>query len=619
MADDYLKLCKQFIKEEKYREAFAQLRLAQVNDDFARLHRHARLFKSIPKNSLELTPIKIAMVATSTVDHFVDIFRFWLSLQGFAAEIYVTEFNTMDQAILNPASELYTFQPDIVWIFTNSRDIHIDLVYGSSQEGVETCLQENVERFKTLWTTLKQHSSAYIIQNNAEIPLERVFGNYEGSVAWGKINILRQFNVQLAQAILPGVTVFDMDYVSSVYGKRTWFDERYWYHSKHAFAFDAVGLVASEAARLVSAIKGRAKKCLVLDLDNTLWGGIIGDDGLEGIVLGDGANGEAYVDFQKYLKRLKDRGVILTVCSKNDESNAKSAFLEHPEMVLKLEDIALFTANWKNKVDNIQDIAATLDIGLESMVFVDDNPAERDLVKKYLPMVSVPDMPEDPSWFMRTLDAQQYFETVTFSGEDQKRSDMYRDNLERKTLQTQYTDLTDYLKSLQMCATVSPFDAMYQSRIAQLLNKSNQFHLTTTRYTEAQIKDMMADENIIGRYFKLKDRFGDNGLISVVILQKQNEHDLFIDTWLMSCRVLARGMEDFVQNEIVAIAKKHHCQRILGQYIPTKKNQLVADHYKKFGYIMTEENQGTTLWALDITNDVPSRETFIENESKELV
>ena len=482
---------------------------------------------------------------------------------------------------------------------------------GAAALEVEKIIDGEIAGITSLWEMLQKNLPCHIIQNNADLPPQRVFGNYEGNVVWSGSNFLRRFNLKLAQVVISGVTIFDLDMVSSVYGKKRWHDARYWYHSKHAFTLDAIGFVAFELSKQIVAIKGLAKKCIVLDLDNTLWGGVVGDDGLDGIVLGNGANGEALVDFQKYLLGLKNRGIILAVSSKNDEKIAKEPFLKHPDMQLKLEDIAVFSANWENKVDNIRKIAATLNLGLDSIVFVDDNPAERLLVRSLLPLVSVPEMPEDPTEFINMLNRHSYFETVSFSEEDKQRSDYYRQNASRNEFQKKHENISEYLKSLGMSATIGKFDKFNLPRIVQLINKSNQFHLTATRYLENEILALMEKNNIMGLYFKLKDRFGDNGLISVLILEKTRDDNLFINTWVMSCRVLMRGLEEFINEEIISLAKSLSCKKIIGKYTPTNKNKLVADLYRRLHFEFLKEEAGVTFWALDLEKERPKCQTFI--------
>lgn len=593
--------------------AWEVLRMAtRPEDDFSVQHRHIRLFNSI-SGQLGLTPLKIGVVATSTAEHFVDAFRFWLAREGFLAEVCLAEFNTLDQTLLDAGSELYAFAPDFIWLFTNHRDIQT-VGSGCTGEHVGRRVLEEVERFKGLWGAIQANSSAYIMQNNVEIPLERVFGNYEGSVGWSRVNFLRRFNLALADALEPGVSILDVDFISSVYGKRAWFDERYWYHSKHAFSLDASGLLAFQAARLIRGIKGQAKKCLVLDLDNTLWGGVIGDDGLEGIRLGNGADGEAFVDFQRYVRSLKQRGIVLAVCSKNEEENAKLPFKSHPDMQLSLEDIAVFVANWDDKASNIKAISEVLGLGLDSLVFFDDNPVERELVRTLLPEVAVPDLPEDPTLYVRVLDEKRYFETGAFSSEDTVRGDMYRENALRSTLKARHNNLSEYLQSLEMEAHCAELDPLHLPRIAQLINKSNQFHLTTTRYTEAQLREMAAAEDVAIRFIKLRDKFGDNGLISVFILKRVCADTLFVDTWVMSCRVLSRGVEEYAHNMMVEVAQKCGASTLLGKYIPTKKNRLVAELYPRLGYSPVMDEGEAMLWRLELSGENVVRPHFIRDQ-----
>ncbi len=607
-----LKRVKEDIKKGNLEDAFVALNnISEPEDDYFLQHKYSSLFKKIPNDVLKLPTIRIAILASSTVNQFVAAFTYWLAQTGLSAEIYEAGYDTISQTILDPTSGLYGFSPDITMIFTSYRDVKFNVVQGASTEDTGTAVSAAVRNYVSLWEYLQKNSSTFIVQNNADIPAHRTLGNYEGTALWGNVSLLRAFNLELAKAVRPGVAIFDLDYISSLYGKRKWHDFRFWYHSKHAFSLDATGLVAFEAARLVSSIKGKSKKCLVLDLDNTLWGGIIGDDGVNGITLGNGPDGEAYVDFQKYLLGLKSRGIILTVCSKNEEEIAKEPFQQHPDMQIKLEDIAVFRANWDDKVSNISAIANDLNIGLEHMVFVDDNPAEREIVRKYLPMVAIPDMPEDPAGFIEEVNRHSYFEVISFSDADRARNDYYRDNVSRKQLRTQSRDLSDYLKSLQMEATVSRFDELNLARIAQLINKSNQFHLTTTRYTEADISSMMSDKQKHCLYFRLKDCFGDNGLISVLILEEQEGGILYIDTWSMSCRVFSRGMEQFIAKEIVLLAKELGVKSIIGKYIPTKKNKIVSGLYEKLHFSLLQEENGVTIWKLPLTTDSTVYETYI--------
>lgn len=579
---------------------------------FTHLNGLARLYTRLPKDQLGLHPLKLAIVGNSTTDHLLPVLRLLLAREGFDAEIYCAEFGTLDQSLLDPGSQLYQFAPDIIWLFTGYRDIPFQLAAGATPDAVQTAMEDALDVAESRWHLIRENSNAFIVQNNADLPLSRPLGNLDGNVSWGRIGFLRRYNLALADAASAGVTVFDLDYLSASFGKTGWFDDRFWYHSKHAFSVNATGQVGHSGARLIAAIKGRAKKCVVVDLDNTLWGGVIGDDGSQSIKIGAGTvEGEAFAEFQSYLLALKERGVILAVCSKNDHDIARTAFTESPGMVLQYEDFAMFVANWSNKADNIKSIAESLEIGLDSMVFVDDNPVERDLVRTMLPMVAVPELTADPSQYLRILDRECYADQVAFTDEDSRRTDSYRANMSRKESRIQFTNLDEFLKHLEMTAAVGEFDDSNLPRIAQLINKSNQFHLTTTRYSEAQVRAMIADDSKTCRYFRLTDRHGDNGLISVLILDDQNDEELVIDTWVMSCRVLARGMEEFICNELVSLTKAKNRSRLIGRYLPTEKNGLVADLYERLGFEKLADEEGQTTWQLTVTESTQPAQSFI--------
>jgi FkbH-like protein len=584
--------------------------------DFRTQHRMVRLLRSLPATELPLRPLKLALLATSTVDHLSDVLRLYLAREGVAAEIFQSDYDTLYQVVLDRTSALYKFRPDVIWLFTNYRDVDFAVAPGAGEQAVAAAVEEAVSRVKALWSAIRANCAAHIIQNNADMPLERTFGHFEAQAPWSRANLLRRFNVALAACHETGLSVFDLDHVAAMHGRRNWLDERYWFHSKHAFSLDAAGLVAHYGARLIAAARGLSRKCLVLDLDNTLWGGVIGDDGIEGVRLGQGeAEGEAFLSFQHYLKGLKERGIILAIVSKNDEQIALEAVANHPDMVLRPDDFAVTVCNWSNKADNIRLVAETLEIGLDSLVFVDDNPAERELVRTELPMVAVPELPEDPALFVRTLDQQAYFETHAFSDEDRTRAQMYRGNAQRKATLQQFADVGAFLRDLDMEAELGRVDRLHLPRFSQLINKSNQFHPTTTRYTEAQIEAMTDTPDIETRWFKLRDRFGDNGLIASLILRHEGDA-LDVDTWAMSCRVLGRGMEEFIHNHLLALARERGAKRIVGTYIPTKRNGLVRDLYAKLGYVRTRDDGGTTRWTVDV-GTAQELTTFIKRSSRQ--
>ena len=338
----------------------------------------------------------------------------------------------------------------------------------------------------------------------------------------------------------------------------------------------------------------------MLDLDNTLWGGVIGDDGPDQIKIGnDTAVGEAHAELQTYLRQLRDRGVLLSVSSKNDFQNAREGF-NHPHTVLKYEDFAAFQANWEPKSENIKAIATQINIGIDSLVFLDDNPSERELVKQQVPEVTVPDVGDDIAKYAAMLDRSGLFEPVSISKEDLNRAGYYEANATRTEMKSQFLDYGKYLDSLDMSAEIVPFERKNLDRITQLTNKTNQFNLTTRRYTNAEIEAIAQNPDMIGLSGQLKDKFGDNGLISVVIGER---HDLRveIDLWLMSCRVLKRNMELAMFDELVAAARHWGAKEIFGRYIPTKKNSMVADLYRQLGFEQIQAlDEGETHWLYTI-------------------
>lgn len=590
------------------------LRAAEPGDDLPLQARYAQLAAQLTEVKAAAQPLKVALVGSSTLDHFQEALRFWLLAEGFAAELFNAEFDTVRQTVLDPQSRLWAFAPDVVWLFTHHRDLRLEVPPGAAPAQVDRAVDAAVQQTQALWDAVRAHSKAFVIQNNAELPAERALGNFEGQAPWSRAGLLRAYDVALARAAQSGVAIFDLEALSALYGKARWHDARFWHHSKHAFALDATGLVAFRGARLLGALKGKAKKVLALDLDNTLWAGVVGDDGVDGIELGPGAAGEAHLALQRYALALKQRGVVLAVVSKNEHANAEEPFNKRPEMALKLEDIAVFRANWTNKADNLREVARVLNLGLDAFVFVDDNPAERALVRQLLPMVAVPELPADPADWVRTLDEQAYFETVSFSEEDRERSQLYRDNAVREDARGKFENLDAFLKSLEMVAEVGPADPPHLPRMAQLVNKSNQFHLTGTRYTEAELSALARDPARRVRYFKLRDKFGDNGLIAVVVLAKAGDA-AEVDTWVMSCRVLSRGMEEFIAAELVAAAEELGCRAVHGRYVKSKKNGLVEKLYERLGFAPLPGGDGTqTRWALSWSEARPRFAPHIQRE-----
>ena len=563
--------------------------------------RVAKALASLDLRALGLRRLRIALVAGSTMDHFAGILSFWLASVGFVPEILITPFDTAAQSVLDPGSALHQWKPDVVWLFTTHRDVRIDVVPNAARDAITAAIARAVADREILWDGLCQRTGYLIIDNTADVPADDPFGNLAGATPWGRRALLRRYNADLAVAAADraGVVLFDLDHIAALWGKRRWEDPRYWFHSRHAFAPDASGVVAHAAARLLAGARGLAKKCLVLDLDNTLWGGVIGDDGLAGIRLGSGYDGEAFVAFQLFIKALKERGIILAACSKNDPEVAASVFRDHPDCVLRLEDFAVFIANWDNKADNIRDIAARLNIGLDALVFADDNPLERDIVRRNVPDVTVVDLPDDPAGFVAALAQGGWFEAVAFSAEDVERSRYYAENARRASVRSAFVDMDAYLRGLEMIATVGAADSFHLPRMAQLIGKSNQFHLTGTRYGAAELAAIDQRPGWFVRHVRLADRFGDNGLIACLVLHRDHR-TLHIDTWVMSCRVLGRTVEEFIADECRAIALAQGCDRLMGRYVRSAKNNLVADLYPRLGFAAAEESDTVRTWTLEL-------------------
>lgn len=522
--------------------------------------------------------------------------------RGWKLRVYDADYDQMEAQLLDPESELYRFRPDYILMFACTEKLRQRFCAVPPADRPDFAARE-LSRFVQLWETAHSHCGAKIIMFDFPDTGDAVFGSYaiRTPVSFGYQ--LRRLNAMLGEAMAAGhpyVYPAALSSVQTKLGASVFFDSRNWYLAKMAMTTDALPAAAAAVLDIVTALSGSIRKCVICDLDNTLWGGVIGDDGMDGIRLGDLGDGPAFTALQRWLLELRRRGILLAVCSKNDEAVAKEPFERHPEMVLRLEDIAVFVANWENKADNIRRIQQILNLGLDSFVFLDDNPFERGIVREMLPQVTVPDLPDDPALVPAYLESLHLFEAVSFSGEDAARTAQYQAEASRTAAQERFVDYDEYLRSLHMQAEILPFDSFHAPRIAQLTQRSNQFNLRTVRYSEAEISEIAASDDYITRYMTLTDRFGEYGLISLVILKKQ-EDALFIDTWLMSCRVLRRGVESCLFNEIVKIAAENGYQRLTAEYLPTAKNAMVADFYDRMG--MTPLGGGA--YALDTAAYTP--------------
>lgn len=557
--------------------------------------------------------LRLAILGSYTTHQLQCLADLFLFASGLDVDIHEAEYGVFQQEILNPDSDLYKFQPHIVVLLTGYRDVAKFPNLGDSAEAVADLAAVELQTWKKLWDLLSQRLGCQIIQNTFATPPWGVLGHLEQRVPSATGNYLRRLNQAIFDEAPTHVVVHDMEALATSHGKWDWSDERFYYDAKLPCAPELLPVLAHSLVSQILAIRGKSRKCLVLDLDNTLWGGVIGDDGMGGIILGHGdAQGEAFSSFQEYARNLKDRGVILAVCSKNDNHVAREAFESHPEMVLKMDDITSFYANWDDKATNLRRIAQDINIGLDSLVFFDDNPAERAIVRRYLPEVAVPELPDDAAGYVKVLERHRFFETVSLNQEDLDRTSMYAKDAKRNALMTSATDMDEYLASLNMRAVVEPINDVNQERVSQLINKSNQFNLTTRRYSAAELQTVRNDPSWMAFGYRLLDEFGDNGIICVVLGRLEGEA-LEIDTWLMSCRVLNRGVEAFIMNHIYDTARNAGAKHIEGLYRPTPKNGMVKEHFAKLGFVKTSESKdGETSWRLDISDSRQALKNYIE-------
>ncbi len=568
-----------------------------------------------------LVPTRIAILGGSTTTEIRGMLELFLLAKGIQPVFYESGYNRYSEDVLFGNPDLWSFKPDIVFIHTTWHNVSQFPQLLESETEVEQHVRREMARFVSLWEKIHTGLGAVIIQNNFDLPRLRPLGNLEASQSFGRVNFLLRLNAEFAKYARSHThfLIHDILYLSAQVGLAEWIGNSYWYSFHMALSPTATVALASNVAAIVKSIYGKSKKCLVLDLDNTLWGGIIGDDSVQNLILGrDHPVGEAFLDFQRYVKDLQRRGVILAGCSKNDTENAKEGF-SHPDGILKLEDFSAFKANWNPKPENIREIAAELNIGLDSMVFVDDNPAERALVAQELPEVAVPDVGSDVSSFAEILEHEAYFEVHKLVQDDLSRSAYYNSNAQRKASQSSFCNYGEFLASLEMTAEIGPFLPVYLERITQLINKTNQFNLTTRRYTSAEVEAITQDPAFITLYGRLADKFGDNGLVSVLI-GHVFDNTVELDLWLMSCRVINREMELVIFDALIEQCQARGIRKIVGVYIPSKKNSMVAGHYSSLGFSpMGENSEGRELWFYDVPATYSPRTRHIRRPAEALL
>ena len=554
---------------------------------------------------------KIAVLGGSTTHDIIMILELFLLDQGIRPEFYECEYAQYWEDVMFDNPELKEFAPDIIYIHTSNRNIRQYPALSMNEEEIKSLLDADYDHFEKMWGKIENTYHCPVIQNNFEYPFYRLLGNADATDIHGRVNYINRLNGMFA-AYAKGHKDFfiqDINYLSAAYGLDRWSDPLYWHMYKYALSMEAIPTLSYNLSNIIKSIYGKNKKALALDLDNTLWGGIVGDDGVEGIEIGpETSMGQVYSEFQGYLRDLKDIGVILNVCSKNEEENAIGG-LNHPDGVLKPDDFIVIKANWDPKSKNLADMAGELNLLPESFVFVDDNPAEREIVRSQLHVVS----PEIGSVedYIRVIDHSGFFEVTNLSADDAKRNEMYKENAKRAKLEASFDNYGDYLKSLEMKGTIKNFEPIYMERIAQLSNKSNQFNLTTRRYTRAEIEEIADSDDYIDIYGKLEDKFGDNGVVSVVIGHKEGDI-LDMDLWIMSCRVLKRDMEYAMMDELVHKAGEAGIRTIRGHYYPTAKNKMVKDFYALMGFTLTEEDsEGNRTWEFKVEDDYEDKNHYI--------
>lgn len=561
-----------------------------------------------------INELRVAILGGSTTNELVSVIELFLLKHGFSVSFYESEYNKYYEDAVFENEDLLVFKPDIIYIHTTHHNVTEYPSLGASDDDIETIFDNQVFKFKSIWSSLNKYNCP-IIQNNFDLPINRSLGNFDCYDTHGRTYFLNRLNLNFAKEAQENKSLYinDINHLSALIGLQNWYDKNLWFTAKYAVSFDAIPTLANNIVSIISSILGMSKKCLVLDLDNTCWGGVIGDDGLNGIKLGnETAAGEAYMAFQNYVKELKQRGVILAVSSKNDHNIAKEAFT-HSDSALVFEDFTSFKANWEPKYLNIEKIASEINIGLDSLVFIDDNAMERNIVESQLPVVAVPNVGNNILDFIDHIEGNAYFETVTLSADDINRNKFYSENKERASQESVFENYQDFLSSLDMKAEIKMFSSIYTERVTQLINKTNQFNLTTKRYKLTEIETIATGSKFIPLYGKLTDKFGDNGLISVVIGEIIDEICI-VDTWLMSCRVLKRDMEFAMLHKLVEECNYKNLKKIKGIYKSTSKNQMVSNLFSDFGFKFIEKRVDEAMvWELVIEDYIQKEITITIN------
>lgn len=616
---DFRRQLKDMVFESREIQEARLMNLANHGLDFNQLHSLYKFMDANPSSIASLPKLSLGIISNGTTKLLSTCLVATGLRYGLNVSVIEGAFDQSLQESIDSNSIIHLNHLDIILIALDHRGIPGLTENFESDE--EAAVAKSIEFIKSIRQGLRSKKSSRLIFQTVPINPDPLFGSADCRIQGLRSRRINLFNQQLAALTLEsGDLLLNVANIAASIGLDQWFDEAKWHIGKFSMGLEVIPLYADHCFRLLTVASGKnLRKCLVLDLDNTLWGGIIGDDGLSGIKLGQGsAEGEAYLAVQRMALSLRQRGIILAVCSKNEEAVARLPFQEHPDMLLRESDIAVFMANWRDKATNLLAIASALNISIDSLVFVDDNPAERQLVREVLPMVAVPELPEDPAFFPRIIMASGYFEAITFSRDDTLRAGQYQDNAKRALAAAEYRDLDAYLHSLEMKIFFSPFNAVGRIRISQLISRSNQFNLTTPHYSEIDIAFFENQSDIFTVQVRLTDKFGDNGMISVIICRQQESY-WEIDTWLMSCRVLNRRVEEAVLDYLVQYMKRTNALKLIGLYIPTERNILVKDHYKKLNFSLVEKTVKGEVWELLISSYQPKNPPMMVIQSEEFI
>lgn len=549
---------------------------------------------------------KVALLSGSTIGEIKNILEVFLLSYGIKPEFYEGEYSLFYENLVFDDGSLAAFAPDFIYIHTSRKNLkHLPDMSDSAQTVAEKADAE-FNHLRTAFDAAAKMSCPVIV-NNFDLPTHRLMGNRDATDVRGGVHYINEMNSRIAAYVADhsGFYLNDIAYLSARMGLDKWFNESQWYLYKYALDMQAIPELCFSVAGIIKSLLGKNKKALVLDLDNTLWGGIIGDDGAEGIALGlESPGGMAYSEFQSYLKQLSGLGILLNVASKNEDAIAKTGF-ERSDSILKADDFLCFKANWEPKSHNVAAIASELNILPESLVFVDDNPAEREIVRQELPGVTIAQF-AGPEEMIASIDRAGYFTVTTLSADDAKRSEMYKENLQRSALEQSFGSYNDYLASLDMTAEFGAFTSEHAERLTQLINKTNQFNLTTRRYSSAEVNRLLTDENAVTLYGRLTDRFGDNGIVTAMIGHLKDDV-CEIDLWIMSCRVFKRGLENAAMNEFVRRAANKGAKIVIGRYLPTAKNLLVSDIYGTMGFEKRDLANGEVEFGLSVCDYSPQK------------